>query len=94
MASDLRASSRQCGLCRKLQSSVTPGSCRFLLRLSCSSLRRDGLDFSADTREAQPLCDKPHPHNLRRTVTRQIHVIITRSACRLPDISIKSKVTD
>ena len=65
MVSDLRVSSLQCGLSRKLHSSFTPESYR-LLYLRCSTLRWEGLNIRAETRDAQLIADKSQSVNLNR----------------------------
>lgn len=56
--SDLKVSSLQSGLCNPAESLVTPISCRLFL-LRSSSLRWEGLDFSAETRESQLISVSP-----------------------------------
>ena len=65
MVSDLRVSSRQFGLSSPAERSFTPESCRLFL-LRSSSLRWEGLDFRAETREAQLISDNLQLSNLNK----------------------------
>ena len=64
-STDLRVSSLQCGLSFRSDSSFTPESCR-LFPLRSSSLRWEGLDFRAETREAQLISDNLQLSNLNK----------------------------
>lgn len=58
IVSDLKVSSLQSGFCNPAESPATPTSCTLFL-LRSSSLRWEGLDFSAETRESQLISVSP-----------------------------------
>uniref|UniRef100_A0A4W6FLM9 Uncharacterized protein n=1 Tax=Lates calcarifer TaxID=8187 RepID=A0A4W6FLM9_LATCA len=62
---DLKVSSVQSGLSTRSHSSFTSESCR-LFPLRSRSLRWEGLDFRAETREEQLISDKLQHHNLNK----------------------------